>query len=167
MTRTPRFAAILALLTLAVGAVACSDDDPDGGATDGGSGATPSVTVEDAWARTSPMMATNGAVYARLTATVDDRLVAASVESSVAATAEVHETTMDRETDEMVMQAVEAIELPAGETVSLEPGGYHVMLLDLVEPLEAGDTVEVTLVFEEAGEVVVEAEVRDSAMHDG
>jgi copper(I)-binding protein len=63
----------------------------------------------------------------------------------------------------MTMQEVDEIPVPAGETVSLEPGGYHVMLLDLVAPLEAGDTIEVTLTFAEAGEVVVEAEVRDTA----
>lgn len=63
----------------------------------------------------------------------------------------------------MTMQEVDEIPVPAGETVSLEPGGYHVMLLELVAPLEAGDTIEVTLTFAEAGEVVVEAEVRDTA----
>ena len=61
----------------------------------------------------------------------------------------------------MTMREVERIELPAGETVVLEPGGYHVMLLDLAAPLELGDTVEVTLTFEVAGDVVVTAEVRE------
>jgi hypothetical protein len=47
--------------------------------------------------------------------------------------------------------------------VALEPGGYHIMLLDLVAPLEAGTTLEVTLTFEESGEQVVTADVRDAA----
>ena len=63
----------------------------------------------------------------------------------------------------MTMSPVDEVPVPAGETVALEPGGYHVMLLDVVEPLVAGDTFEVTLTFENAGEMVVEAEVRDTA----
>jgi copper(I)-binding protein len=63
----------------------------------------------------------------------------------------------------MTMQEVEAIELGAGDTVNLEPGGYHIMLLDLVEPLEVGDTFDVTLDFETADDLVVTVEVRDSA----
>jgi copper(I)-binding protein len=50
------------------------------------------VTVEDAWARTSPMTATNGAAYMVLTSTVDDRLAAASVDEAIAASTEVRET---------------------------------------------------------------------------
>jgi copper(I)-binding protein len=61
----------------------------------------------------------------------------------------------------MTMQPVDAVELPAGETVALEPGGYHIMLLDLVEPLEVGDTIEVTLTFESGAEQTVTAEVRE------
>lgn len=53
--------------------------------------------------------------------------------------------------DSMTMRPVDSIELPAGETVKLEPGGYHVMLLELAAPLTAGQTFPVTLTFEEAG----------------
>ena len=62
----------------------------------------------------------------------------------------------------MTMSQVEAIELPAGETVALEPGSYHIMMLELAEPLEAGQSIEVTLEFENAGTKTVTAEVRDS-----
>jgi copper(I)-binding protein len=62
----------------------------------------------------------------------------------------------------MTMQPVDRIEVPAGETVSLEPGGYHIMLLALADPLEVGATVELTLTFEVAGAQVVRAEVRDT-----
>lgn len=61
----------------------------------------------------------------------------------------------------MTMQPVSAIDVPAGETVVLEPGGYHVMLLELVEPLEEGQTFDLTLTFEQAGEITVPVEVRD------
>ena len=89
----------------------------------------------------------------------------------IAASAEVHEvvpaegsdTSMPMGTGEMVMREVEAIEIPAGEMVMLMPGGYHVMLIDLVAPLEIGQTFDVVLAFENAGDVVVPVEVRDDA----
>ncbi len=62
----------------------------------------------------------------------------------------------------MTMQEVSAIAIPAGETVSLEPGGFHVMLLDLAEDLEASDSIEVTLSFSNGYEETVTAEVRES-----
>ena len=62
----------------------------------------------------------------------------------------------------MTMKPVDAIELPAGKAVKLEPGGYHIMLIDLVQPLAVGDRIEITLTFEKAGAKTVEAEVRDA-----
>jgi periplasmic copper chaperone A len=61
----------------------------------------------------------------------------------------------------MAMREVAAIDVPAGSRVELAPGGLHLMLFDLLEDLQAGDTFELTLVFERAGEVTVTAEVRD------
>jgi copper(I)-binding protein len=61
----------------------------------------------------------------------------------------------------MTMKPVSAIEIPGGETVELKPGGYHVMLLDVKKVLAVGDTIEVTLTFEKAGEVQTTAEVRE------
>ena len=63
----------------------------------------------------------------------------------------------------MSMKPVDEIPIAAGETVVLEPGGYHIMLLDLVEPLKTGDTFEITLTFAEAGDMVIEVEVLDTA----
>lgn len=60
----------------------------------------------------------------------------------------------------MKMQPVDKIEIPAGGTVKLEPGGYHVMMLDMGKTLNPGDTIEVTLTFEKAGTKKVTAEVR-------
>jgi len=61
------------------------------------------------------------------------------------------------------MNKVDSIPLAAGKTTMLEPGGYHVMLMDLVKPLEKGQKVSVTLVFRSGGTTTVDAEVRDSA----
>lgn len=143
------------------------------------------IAVTDAWARTSPASAENGAAYMTITSDVDDTLIGASADSSIAAAIEVHETVMAEHTDDsmsddsmsdegmtddtmagmgaMSMQEVESIALPAGEPVSLEPGGYHIMLLGLAEPLEAGSTFDVTLRFGSGDEVVVTVEVRDEA----
>jgi len=120
------------------------------------------VTVESAWARMSPMNAENGAVYMELTSAEDDALVSATVAMDVAMTAEVHETTMNAD-GTMGMQEVASIALPAASTVSLAPGGYHIMLMGLKQPLALGDTVTVTLSFESGDDVVVDAEVREEA----
>jgi copper(I)-binding protein len=62
----------------------------------------------------------------------------------------------------MAMRPVSQIDVPAGETVALEPGGYHVMLLELVAPLQTGDAVQLTLTFEDGTTQTVSAEVRTS-----
>jgi copper(I)-binding protein len=176
-----RTVAALALGLAAAGLLgACgNDDDATEVVDDAGE-----IEVTGAWARTSPAMATAGAAYLEITneTETDDALVSASVDPSVAATVELHETSMaggdmdggdaDMGGDEgmdggdapmMQMRPVDEIPVPAGATVALEPGGLHVMMLDLAEPLEIGSTIELTLTFEQAGEVVVTAEVRDSA----
>ena len=62
----------------------------------------------------------------------------------------------------MTMQEVESVPVPAGGTVTFKPGGYHVMLIDLVAPLEVGQTVPLTLTFAKAGRIEVTATVRAS-----
>jgi copper(I)-binding protein len=108
------------------------------------------------------MTAGAAAAYLRITSPEPDRLLDVAVPSGVARRAELHQTAVSGG-DVMTMQQVEAIELPAGEAVPLEPGGYHVMLLELAEPLDTGATFDLTLTFENAGEVTVVVEVRDEA----
>ncbi|MDJ0769060.1 MAG: copper chaperone PCu(A)C [Ilumatobacter sp.] len=62
-----------------------------------------------------------------------------------------------------MQEMTDGLPLTADETVSLEPGGYHVMLIDLVEPLELGDEIELTLEFAEAGETTLTVEVAETA----
>ena len=70
----------------------------------------------------------------------------------------------DMDMGAMVMQELtEGLDLTAGETVTFEPGGYHVMLLDIAEPLEVGDEIEVTLEFAEADSYTTTVEVAESA----
>lgn len=138
-----------------------------------GGGDAAGIVIDGAWARTSPAMVSAGAAYMQITAADADALVSASVDASVAGTVEIHEvvpadTSMSEDSvaegmGAMMMQEIEELALPAGETVSLEPGGYHVMLLDLPDPLETGETFDLTLTFANAGEQVVSVEIREEA----
>jgi copper(I)-binding protein len=110
----------------------------------------------------SPMSAENGAIYMDITASEDDALVGADVGMDTAMMTQIHETTMNAD-GTMGMSEVESIVLPAGSMVSLAPGGYHIMLMGLKQPLALGDTVAVTLTFESGDELVVAAEVREEA----
>jgi copper(I)-binding protein len=86
-----------------------------------------------------------------------DMLLSAS--SGVADDVQIHETTMHDGV--MSMAEVYGIELPAKSHVELKPGSYHIMLIGLKEELKAGDVVSIRLVFENAGEISVEAVVRN------
>jgi periplasmic copper chaperone A len=117
------------------------------------------ITVTDAWARSSTMAERAGAAYLTIHngGSEADRLV--GVTSPTAGTVEMHESTL---MDGMMgMAPVEAIEVPAGGVAELKPGGFHIMLIGMTGELKAGDTVQLTLTFEKAGEVQVAAEVRD------
>lgn len=149
-----------------------SDDDTATAAAASGSSAT--IEATEVWARESPMMTDAGAVYLTLNnpGTQSDRLVEAAVDGDVAENVELHETSAEGGTGEtgttdggmgmVEMRPVEAIDIPPEGTVSLEPGGYHIMLLGLAGPLSAGDSFEVTLSFERAPDLAVTAEVRAS-----
>ncbi|MDJ0637440.1 MAG: copper chaperone PCu(A)C [Paracoccaceae bacterium] len=82
----------------------------------------------------------------------DDVLVGLS--TPVAAKGEVHEMAMEGDTMKM-RQLADGLVIPAGETVELKPGGYHLMFMKLNEPLVEGETVEATLEFQNAGTVTV------------
>lgn len=87
-----------------------------------------------------------------------DRLIAAA--SDVAEAVELHE--MKMEGDMMKMSPIEGgIDIPAGETVTLAPGGLHVMFMGLGQPFEQGACVEVTLTFEQAGDLPIVLNVGD------
>jgi len=113
------------------------------------SATTAKVEVTKAWARATPGKSTIGAAYATVTAPAGDRLIAAS--TPVAGTAQIHEHSM--ENGIMKMRQVDAVPLPAGQAVTLSPGGYHIMLMDLKAPLVAGQSFPLTLTFEKAGTV--------------
>jgi periplasmic copper chaperone A len=103
-------------------------------------------TVEHAWVRASvPGQQATGA-FMRIVANEPTQLVGAS--SPVAGSAQVHQ--MKMEGDVMKMRPAGVIDLPVGKAFDLTPGGYHLMLQDLKQPLAKGSTVPVTLVFRNA-----------------
>ena len=103
------------------------------------------VKVEQAWVRPSVPGQQGTGGYMKLTAREGQRLVGAK--SPVAGVAEVHEMKMDGNV--MTMRAAGAIDLPAGRTVELRPGGLHLMLMDLKQPLAAGTSVPLTLILKD------------------
>ncbi len=103
------------------------------------------TTVADAWVRGTVAQQKATGLFAKITSAQGGQLVA--VASPVAGVAEIHEMAMEGTT--MKMRALpNGMELPAGKAVELKPGGYHVMLMDLKQPLKDGETVAVTLTIE-------------------
>ena len=109
------------------------------------------------WSRPLPAVSVNGAAYMTLmnTGSTADRLV--SVSTPAAKKAELHNHFM--EGGLMKMRPVEAVEVPPGGSATLQPGGLHVMLMGLTQPLVEGRSFPLTLNFEHAGSVEVQVTV--------
>ena len=104
------------------------------------------VEVKDAWVRSTVVGQMGTGAFMKITAKVGTQLV--GVSSPVAGVGEVHE--MKMEGDVMKMRALPQLDLPAGRAVELKPGGYHVMLMDLKQPLMKDTKVPLTLTFKDA-----------------
>jgi copper(I)-binding protein len=102
------------------------------------------TTIKDAWVRGTVAQQKASGAFMQITAPQGGKLV--EVSTPVAGIAEIHEMAMQG--DMMRMRAVPALELPAGKSVQLKPGGYHVMLMDLKQQLKPGESVPLTLVVE-------------------
>ncbi len=114
------------------------------------------VEVKDAWIRATVQGQKATGAFMKLTAKDGAKLV--GVASPVAGVVEVHE--MKMEGDVMKMRAMTALDLPAGKTVELKSGGYHVMLLDLKTALKKDSTVPLTLVFKDGKGVESKVELQ-------
>ena len=108
---------------------------------------SPLVTVSAPWARATAGGQNTGAAYLTLLSPAPDQLTGAS--TPVADAAEVHENVMDGTV--MRMRSVPFLDLPAGNPVTLAPGGYHIMLMHLHAPLVAGQSFPLRLTFAHAG----------------
>jgi copper(I)-binding protein len=116
------------------------------------------LQIDQPWARATPASAPAGGGFLKITntGTTPDRLVSAS--SPAAEMVQVHEMKMDGNV--MRMREVEkGLEIPPGGSVTLAPGGYHLMMMGLKGPLKQGTDVPVTLVFEKAGKIDVQLSV--------
>ena len=115
------------------------------------------IEVKDAWVRSAVQGQSGTGAFMKITSKTGARLV--SVTTPVAGIAEIHEMKMDG--DVMKMRELSGgLELPAGKTVELKPGGYHVMLMDLKAVLPKDSTVPMTLVFKDAKGVQSKLELK-------
>jgi periplasmic copper chaperone A len=105
------------------------------------------LEVNNAWAGATPGKSENGAAYVTIQSPNADRLVAVS--SPVAKKAELH--TMSMQGMVMKMRPLAGLDIPAGQPVTLKPGGEHIMLMGLNQPLHEGQSFPLTLDFEKAG----------------
>jgi copper(I)-binding protein len=163
--------ALLAVAVVALVAACSSSGSSAAPAASAETGAGGSITAADAWARAMAPGTTTSAVYVKLTngTGIDDALV--SVSTPATPTAEIHEVSLVSAAPAessgmgggmMGMHPIEKLPLPAGATVELKPGSFHVMLIDVPEPLKDGSTIEITLTFEKAPPITLTVPVKMS-----
>jgi hypothetical protein len=162
MNRRAILTGLAALAGSALMATACGSEAP-----------APSFGAEAAWARPTPTGATNGVIYLTVSSDVADELVAAEVPASIAASAELH-ATMGGEGggghthggggsgEMMSMGEVDSFPIAPGETLTFAPGGNHIMLIDVAEPLTRGTRFTVTLRFDSGRSLDVPVVVADN-----
>ena len=109
------------------------------------------LSIDHPFARATPPGATSGGAYFVIenAGPTPDKLIGAT--SPAAGAVEIHQMVMDGGV--MKMRALPALDVPAGGRLALNPGGYHVMLLELKQPLQVGDKVPLTLTFQNAGSI--------------
>lgn len=121
------------------------------------------LSIDDVWARTGQPGQVSAAFMEIKNKGAADKIVAANCDCAKAT--ELH--TMKMADGKMIMAQVPAMEVPANGELKLKPGGYHIMLINLTRPLVAGESLPIKLKFEKAGEVTVQAKVKDKAAHMG
>lgn len=142
-------ALLLAFAFIGGGAIAAGDKPAS---------AVTSLVVDAAWLRLPPMASRPAGGYLEIKGGADDdRLV--RVAGALAQRIEIHSMSMNNGV--MRMDRVDGLAVPAGQTVQLAPGGYHLMLFGLTDLPEPGSRVDLTLTFEKAGDVVVPFEIRN------
>lgn len=157
MTRSTTRPIAALVATAALTLVGCAATAPDQ-ATDPGT-AGRAVTISDAWVKAADEGMT--AAFGVLTNTGDADLTLISASSTAATSTQLHET-VDDGTGTMAMRQKDGgFTLPAGGTLTLEPGGNHLMLMGLVAPIVAGDEIELTLGFSDGSQYAFTAPAKD------
>jgi copper(I)-binding protein len=116
------------------------------------------VEIENAWARASISTSRPGAAYLTVRNTGDVAVTLTGLATPLAMMPEIHETTVTAEGISSMAPAGE-ITIQAGETVALEPGGLHAMLMGLQSPMTEGDSFPLTLTFSDGGDVTVDVPI--------
>lgn len=163
----PRRAALASLLALPLAACSAgadggsaASDEGAGAASDGGAAAgSGAISVTDPWVKAADEGMT--AAFGTITNGTDADLVLTAVTTPATDMVQLHETTSDGSGGMSMQEKDGGFPLPAGEDLVLEPGGDHIMLMDLPKPLQPGDTLELTLVFSEGTEHPFTATVKD------
>lgn len=158
-THRGRLTLLALTLLLTAGAAACSADpsgaDPSADAT---TSTAPALTITDPWVKSAASGMT--AAFGVLHNTSDADVTVVSGTTDAASTVELHEVAAS-ESGEMVMRPVEGgLVVPAGGELTLEPGGLHIMLMGLTDPVEPGEDVTLNLTTADGSELVVTAPAR-------
>jgi copper(I)-binding protein len=132
-----------------------------GGANAGLAGSE-DVTVDGAWSRASIGTSRPGVAYMTIRNTGDDPVTLTGIRTEVAMMPEVHRSSTNDQGLSSMAPAGEIMIAP-GDSVALEPGGLHAMLLKLQTPMTEGESFPLTLVFSDGGEVTVEVPIRGMA----
>lgn len=123
--------------------------------------AAEALTVSSAWSRAMPPSVPTGAAYFKLNNAGEQQERLIGAQTPRAGKTELH--THVHEGDIMRMEQIDSVEIPAGGQAEFKPGGNHVMMFELKEPLVAGDSFPLTLIFEHAGEVTVDVMIQEDA----
>ena len=150
-------AALATALSLAFGSVA-AQDDMDGHDADGMDHMEAGISISDPWTRESMMVDLAGAAYMIIHNSTDDEDTLVSASSPAAEVVEIHESSMG-EDGAMAMNHVGSIALAPHADTELKPGGYHIMLIGLADPLVEGGTIELSLEFASAEPQTIEVPV--------
>jgi copper(I)-binding protein len=129
----------------------------------GGDSTREAIAISDAWALATGVGQPNGAVYFTITSAADDTLQHVSVPDTIADHTELHEAVTRADGSVGMQQMTSGVPLGAGTAVAFTPGGMHVMLVDLAQPLVVDDTFEVTLEFARADPITLPVVVVESA----
>ena len=164
LARPTRRAALAAALLLPL--AACSSDPSDGSGTggaasDGGGTSAEGLTLVDPWVKAAEEGMTSA--FGTLTNATGRALQLISASTPSAGMVELHETMGDGSGGMSMQEKEGGFPIPDGGELVLEPGGDHLMLMDLAAPLQPGDEVELTLQCEDGTELVVTATVKDFA----
>lgn len=154
---TTRVGVLLAAAALVL--TGCAASTTPGSDDAGSASSSDSIQISDAWVKSADEGMS--AAFGELTNDSDEDITVVSAESEASSMLELHET-VENDAGEMVMRQIDGgFVIPAGGSLSLEPGGNHIMLMDLTAPLVAGAETSFTLTFADGSTFEFSAPVKD------